>query len=480
MPLQPSELLHYLPAYRVLICKECHYAIQPSAISGHLKDLHHIYRSHRRTFMEYVLRLDLANPEDVVLPEPHESPVPFLPTERGLACESRGCGHLCVTVKRMKTHWTTMHHDRPAGAALWRPVHLQTFFRGNRLRYFIVCISSAPAAQLERKLDVIGKDSRPEIDKAEVPLTNDSDWTAEDLDLFEHFKSSSDLDLAFNLEAKQVWHVAIPQLAVNHSFLKHGILACSALHLAYLNPLERQRYKLTAAYHQDQALPEFRSSIMNANEDNCHALLAFSQLLIVHCFASDEQDENLLLVGGKHESDLPDWLNIIRNGCVIFENVLEVMNAGPLTPLLVNGIEKNRRIDEVPENPKISERLRHLAEIPLRGNCHEATLRAFPDALLELSRAFSKAEASRHVFDMWTAVYIWPAQVPLAYLDLLRDRSPAALILLAHYCILLKPLESHWYISSLPKRLLSRIYRQLDPEWRHWLQWPIEEIGLQL
>lgn len=78
--LQPAQLLHYLPTYRVLICKECRYAIQPSAISRHLKDIHHIYRTDRQAIMEYALKLDLADPGNVIPPEPHEAPVPFIPT----------------------------------------------------------------------------------------------------------------------------------------------------------------------------------------------------------------------------------------------------------------------------------------------------------------------------------------------------------------------------------------------------------------
>lgn len=55
---------------------------------------------------------------------------------------------------------------------------------------------------------------------------------------------------------------------------------------------------------------------------------------------------------------------------------------------------------------------------------------------------------------------------------------PAALILLAHYCILLARLDSHWYMSGYSKNLFSRIYNQLDQEWRQLLYWPLEEIGL--
>jgi hypothetical protein len=485
---QPSQLLHYLLPHRVLICKECRYAIQPSAISRHLKELHRIYRSNRKEFMEYAQSLDLADPGDVVLPEPNEAPVPFLLTSSGLACRAGGCGHLCVTIQRMKRHWATVHSDVVADAAQWRPVDLQTFFRGNKLRYFIVCRNSTATSQPERNSTLDSKASSLEIDTLEVPLTYDCNWSAGDLDLLEHFKNSTYLDVGHNSASRQLWQTTIPLLAYSHSFLKHGILACSALHLAYLNPPERKRYQLTAAYHQNRALPAFRSAIANANEDTCNALLAFSQLLIIHCFASEEQDEDLLLVKEKHELGLPDWLHIIRGNCTIFKTVLQFIKNGPLKPLKMEGIE-GEYLSPVPANPEYSRRLgRLLAAISIsRKNriaqqVTEGSLSPLPGALLELSRAFSKADAARShsIFTIWTAVYIWPVQVSQDYLDLLKDRDPAALILLAHYCILLEPLDSHWYMNGYSKRLLSRIYNQLDQEWRQWLYWPLEENGLQV
>ena len=143
----------------------------------------------------------------------------------------------------------------------------------------------------------------------------------------------------------------------------------------------------------------------------------------------------------------------------------------------------------VPENPEYAQRLGGLLDaISFSGKNRiaqkvtEGSLSPLPGALVELSRAFSKAQAarSRSVFTIWTAIYIWPVQVSQDYLDLLKNRDPAALILLAHYCILLEPLESHWYMNGYSKRLLSRIYNQLDQEWRQCLHWPLEEIGLQV
>ena len=365
---------------------------------------------------------------------------------------------------------------------------LQTFFRGNQLRYFQVSAPSTTTAQPEQTIELDREKSTLKVDELNVSLSNDSGLTSEDLALFEHFKTSTYLDLAPNEETEKLWETIIPQLAFQHPFLKHGILACSALHLAYLNPSEKQRFHFTAAWHQNEALPAFRLAIANPNENNCNALLAFSQLLIIHSFASEKQDEDLVLVGGSHKSGSPDWMKVVRGSCTIFKNVWQYINSGPLKPLVIENQRVKRLTgeEEEPDSPELTERIRRLGllmSIPLNpsDDPEQAKIRqAFSVALLELSRAFRRADKARLVFTIWTAVHLWPAQLSQDYLDILAERHPVSLILLAHYCILLEPLESHWYMNGFRKRLVSRIYQQLDPEWWHWLQWPMEEVGLSV
>ncbi|KAH8650954.1 hypothetical protein BGZ60DRAFT_508925 [Tricladium varicosporioides] len=390
-----ENLLHYMPQHKVLICKECRYAIQPSAISRHLKDLHHIYRSERKELLEYAKGLPLADPREVILPLPHEPLINLLPTESGLACLAEGCAHLCVTVKRMKSHWVTAHQGIVGIVLQWRPVTLQTLFRGNQLRYFIV--NSTPLVKLEQCLSTKSSPSSP----LETPLPED--WTPQDVTLLKHFRASTYHTLGRRNESRYLWRNTIVLMSIEYEFLKHGILACSALHLAHLKPSSRRSYHIVAAMHQDLALPLFRSAIEQTTMENCNAILAFSQLLIVLCYASEATDEDLLFVRGKKDSGLPDWLRIIRGSCAILEG---------------------------------------------------ERMQTYTSALIALSQAFvmTKAAKEKGVFSIWTAVQIWPARISMDYLEFLRKRDPGALVLLAHYFVLLEPLEDHWFMADFRKR----------------------------
>jgi hypothetical protein len=495
--LSPSDLLHYIPAHRVLICKECRYAIQPSAISRHLKDLHKIYRSDRSELLEYTKELDLADPADVVLPPPNEAPVPLLPTESGLACARDGCNHLCITVKRMKSHWATAHRDVVGSASSqWRPVSLQTFFRGNQLRYFIVSPQQPCEPQQEPSPESLSEpDSRMSettgpsdwsescSPTSEIPIP--ADWTPDDVALYKHFVNSTYHYLGHSTMTRQLWKTTVPEMAFQHDFLKHGILACSALHLAHLNPSERRQYQLIAACHQARGLPQFREAIAAPTEDNCDAIMAFSPLLIIHCFASEEADADLMLVTDDAECGIPDWLKVIRGSCTMFSHVWGYMKRGPFKPLIDESMVEEA-LPIIPDNPDHAARLKELLSLPVLGKnpplgkLLDHTMTAYSSALILLSRAFVMAQAAKDHgnFTMWTAVQIWPARIPIEFLDLLRAREPAALVLLAHYCVLLGPLDESWYMSGFRKRLLEKIYWQLDESWRCWLDWPFSEAGL--
>ncbi|KAJ5514786.1 transcriptional regulator family: Fungal Specific TF [Penicillium fimorum] len=131
----PSQLLHYLPTYRALICLRCSYAIQPGAVARHLKEIHYLHHPSRQAFVDYASGFELNQPNDVVLPDETQFPVPLLPVQNGLASFfAAGCTHLSATTKRMKQDWMSVHRISASdNGGFWDPVPLQSFFRGNAL-----------------------------------------------------------------------------------------------------------------------------------------------------------------------------------------------------------------------------------------------------------------------------------------------------------------------------------------------------------
>jgi Orsellinic acid/F9775 biosynthesis cluster protein D len=154
----PEELLQYLSLYRVVVCTSCRYAVQPKAIARHLKEIHRIKGSDRQSYMHYVERFELADHELVLRYVPSEFPVPLLPVYSGLQCRAKDCAYLCMAEKRMKHHWLSDHGRQGLESCDWQTALIQTFFKGNLLRYFTSTTSgksseiTARSAHQDRKV----------------------------------------------------------------------------------------------------------------------------------------------------------------------------------------------------------------------------------------------------------------------------------------------------------------------------------------
>jgi hypothetical protein len=96
-----------------------------------------MHRAARRSFIDYASKFELTKPNDVVFPNETRFLVPLLPVQNGLVRSFANCAHLCVTITRMKQHRRSVHHITASDDSdFWEPVPVQTFFRGNVLRYF--------------------------------------------------------------------------------------------------------------------------------------------------------------------------------------------------------------------------------------------------------------------------------------------------------------------------------------------------------
>lgn len=69
-------------------------------------------------------------------------------------------------------------------------------------------------------------------------------------------------------------------------------------------------------------------------------------------------------------------------------------------------------------------------------------------------------------------VYMWAYPLTKRYHDDLKSYQPVALVLLAHYCVLLKLIDKFWYVNDMGRQLLGDIEKNMHPGFREWLVWP--------
>lgn len=320
----PSQLLNPILQYHVVVCTECRYAIPPGAISRHLKDIHKIGQVRRQQFIDFVAKLTLKDPRDVAIPMGDEFPVAVLPILDGVQCRFPGCEYLCVTEKRMKTHWISVHQRPGRVGSDWHRTPLQTFFRGKNLRYFTgnwrpcaeqvqneIEVNRPPTSRFTSSLQAGGV-VRDIVEAVGPTSSQESGLLISNLDeskrfLLHHYESTTSDTIATDPETQRLWRDTVVLIATHYEFLMHGIMAIAALHLAHdeLIPHKKRQYLFMASKLQDEAMPAFREVVTKVNESNCHAILAFTHLLVIYSFASEQQDERLLLVTENTQDVVP-------------------------------------------------------------------------------------------------------------------------------------------------------------------------------
>ncbi|KAK0615576.1 hypothetical protein B0T17DRAFT_619213 [Bombardia bombarda] len=66
----------------------------------------------------------------------------------------------------------------------------------------------------------------------------------------------------------------------------------------------------------------------------------------------------------------------------------------------------------------------------------------------------------------------WPVRLPAGYIDLLHQRWPEALVILAYYAVLLHRARSYWAAGDAGAFLIRSITAHLGGYWAEWLRWP--------
>ena len=182
--------------------------------------------------------------------------------------------------------------------------------------------------------------------------------------------------------------------------------------------------------------------------------------------------------GGEAGQDLlPPWLYFLRNGCSLLCTVWEHLESTPVAPLA----EMWDIPLLIPSAP--TPLLTHLLSIPPSSSSSlppwkPNELQLYEQAAHDLASAFASAQVAGE-FTTWDALRVWPMQLSVPFIALINEGHPGALILLAHYCILLKKIEGHWYFEGRATRLLRSILRNLGREWWDFIEWPLEEIGIE-
>ncbi|KAL2869547.1 uncharacterized protein BJX67DRAFT_347564 [Aspergillus lucknowensis] len=460
--LGPRGLLQYNEAYGVLICRDCRYAIQKNALQSHLLR-HKIYRDERHNLLLTIADLEILEPDDVPLPSPTSQPIDGLPVFSGYRCVVSGCGHLCASSKRMKRHQGEVHDSRDVRnlASVSRPVQLQTFFRGTKLRYFEVTPLNADAGvtaiddDREENADVTEPLYETAIASQQLPSPSCSRTVRapprspdlETLTYFHHFITATSLNLPPPSSSTGYWQTDVVGLALQRKWLMSGLLAISTLHLAFLEQdvSTRQIHRGRSTQFAAQFIEKWAEIPSPSSRAACTTQEEITA------------GERIVCVLRCGQWTLP-------GGSPPLSFTLESLRS-LLSAIKAFAFDSAAQSDGEPRNPS-SNKLQSLHTLPSRmaetfgkpENVEDvlATLEAISGLIECCEVSFS----SDCIEKTWSSMEMWLSKVPEYFRQLVERNSPPALVVIAHWAALLVKRAGNcgcWFLEGVTEKVVLLI-----------------------
>ena len=303
-----------------------------------------------------------------------------------------------------------------------------------------------------------------------------SNMNETELALLRHFVVSTATTLADNPELLKVAQEITPLLACGYPFLMDGILACSAFHIAHCDSGQKNM-KNISLFYQNRGIQGFREAMSYIAEDNCYALFMFSHIIITFAFTT-HMEETLLSNRPLHEG-IRGSFQYIRGTSLVTSSAWNLIENSPMKALITPK-DKIPKLSGVTSDTLVKALLSAIPAHKDSENWNERACEIYRECAMELGRAFRCCRPNDDGLNIWDAVWMWPLNISEDYLDLLERGHPAALILLAQYCVLLVNVEFYWYIGEWGRKILKDIYQCLDETDRAWIQRPLAEVGMSL
>ena len=118
---------------------------------------------------------------------------------------------------------------------------------------------------------------------------------------------------------------------------------------------------------------------------------------------------------------------------------------------------------------------RLMARVPKPNS---VDLKAFDQAMASLVSCYSRSHAADATWARWNGIESWPRMLSDHFLTMMEATNPLALVLVAHWCVLLSRQESsYWFLCGQSKRMLNIVLANLDAGLQEFVRNCISSLG---
>ncbi|KAF9049644.1 hypothetical protein BDZ89DRAFT_1108185 [Hymenopellis radicata] len=292
------------------------------------------------------------------------------------------------------------------------------------------------------------------------------------LELMNHYANHACYTLYEEPEVLHVWKHVVPDLifSTNCAPMLHSVLAFSALHLYHLHESDSSaaKYAYAAASHHTQALRTMPHTLPPGVEH--HTTIITRVLTAIYGFATSSC---------VYQNS--DWLEALRGTPSEVKSGWDTLHSGVLAPLIALFSSAHMFIGtgtllDMSGPSLFPKSLSTLCDptsgVPDTGELKDtAVLEAYEMAIQYLRRTWVASSYPEHqVYSSFT----WLVSISELFFTLLRERRPRALIIVGHYCALMRRVKGNLWWARDRKKFsdeINSIQSALSEAWRPWMDW---------
>ncbi|RDW92943.1 Zn(II)2Cys6 transcription factor domain-containing protein [Aspergillus mulundensis] len=268
------------------------------------------------------------------------------------------------------------------------------------------------------------------------------------------------------------WLPSLFSHAITTPYLVNEMLALSALHLSTLYPNKRDYYHYHAAQLQTHALSIFQDSNPQVTDETCVPLFLFSSIMGIHMLCDT-------LIYRENNDDFDYFVTRFAHYLRLHHGVRTILReAWPLL-LAADSVVKPAldlgmalyKFDGALDPP-----LHALWDRITAANLGPELTDLYKNAVESLQVCTNVTSTTDNPHAGINGVITWPVLVKVEFGEALTARRPEALVILAHWAVLLYRYRDSWIFGDSGAYIIESVTRYLGDGWLGWLEGPLEVI----
>ncbi|PYI32507.1 hypothetical protein BP00DRAFT_341460 [Aspergillus indologenus CBS 114.80] len=298
-----------------------------------------------------------------------------------------------------------------------------------------------------------------------------------DLKLYHHYMTTTYKTLADEKgDTHGVWCNHVPQWGISFPSILHLVLSLAALHLAAENPDSRAEYLAQADDHFTFGVRSVTAVLALLNPENCQLIYMAAALICLAYFGRGPRVGEYLVFSQRGQSE---WLVLLRGVRSILMTNHERIFTGVLTPVPDDSIKEVSPALQTELDQHLSQIQALRAWIPSQVSeaavC-EVYAASIEDLMSILQEAYAFRSAGKDGIHLMHLAMGWIYRAREEMIALLEARDPYALVVYAHWSIILRDMQSCWLMRGWDEHVVEGVRASLPVALRGWIAYPLRVV----